>query len=233
MDAPTYRYTYPYPSPYLHPATTPRDWPVVFARVSLGDFELTAELDAGLSAQALRAKTEPDARDELFVQLAGKIMRFAARFDGWAIEPFDADDVRQECYLVYVETLRRWQPAEPSAPRGYGAWFLRVYPLWLANSVARLRVRRVDVAVDTPHAPSQAERADPSDDLAAVELVQALAKLCARLSARDCHIVQLCIAGTPVSHVAGALGVSRRAVHRGLTRIARQARGAWAEREAS
>ena len=229
MDTPTYRYSYPYPSPYLHPATRPRDWPSVFARVSLGDFELSAALDADLSAQALRAQTDPTARDELFLRLAAKITRFAARFDSWDITPFDADDVRQECFLVFCETLRRWQPTEPSAPAGYGAWFLRVYPLWLATSVRRWSERRARLV---PLPPAHAEQPVPDADAADVDLALALVDLCACLSAADCRIVRLRVAGLAAHEVASAIGVSRRTVHRGLARVARLTHDTWREREA-
>jgi RNA polymerase sigma factor (sigma-70 family) len=220
----------PYPYPCWHPAATPRDWPSVFAYVSLGDFELTAALDADLSAHALRAQRDALARDELFVRLSGKITRFAARFDSWDIAPFDADDVRQECYLVFIETLRRWQPADHSAPTGYGAWFLSVFPRWLANSVARLRGRRR--ALTMPLSAAHAEQPDPAADMVDRELAQALAALCGRISANDCHIVRLRVAGLPAHAVADRLGVSRRTVQRGLARVVRLTRAEWHELDA-
>jgi RNA polymerase sigma factor (sigma-70 family) len=231
MDAPATPPPYPYPC--WHPAVTPRDWPSVFARVSLGDFELTPALDADLSAQALRAQRDRLARDELFVRLAGKIARFAARFDSWDIAPFDADDVRQECYLVYLTALNRWQPADPDTPAGFGAWFLRVYPLWLANAVARLRGSRRRPPA-TPLSAAHEERPDPDDGMADAELARALADLCARLGVVDSRIIRLRVAGLPAREVAQALGVSRRTVQRGLARIVRLTRADadWETREA-
>jgi RNA polymerase sigma factor (sigma-70 family) len=220
----------PYPYPCWHPAATPRDWPGVFARVSLGDFELTPALDADLSAQALIAQRDALVRDELFVRLSGKITRFAARFDSWDIAPFDADDVRQECYLVYLDTVRRWQPADPDAPAGFGAWFLRVFPHWLANSVARLRGRRPQL---TPLTAAHAERPDPDDGVLDTEFADALDALCARISVGDCRMVRLRASGLPARSVAERLGVSERTVHRGLTRVVRLARADWRERDAS
>jgi RNA polymerase sigma factor (sigma-70 family) len=219
-----------YPYPCWHPAATPRDWPSVFARVSLGDFELTPALDADLSAQALRAQNVALARDELFVRLSGKIMRFAARFDSWDIAPFDADDVRQECYLVYLETVRRWRPIDPVVPSGFGAWFLRVFPLWLAHRVARLRGSRR--AQTTPLSAAHAEQPDAAAGMVDSELTHAVFELCARVSASDCRIVRLRVAGLPAHAVADRLGISRRTVQRSLARVVRLTRVEWHERDA-
>lgn len=227
MDAPTPQDPLPPSLRYPGLASTPRQWPAAFARASLGDFELTPALDAELSALALAARDDPLARDELFVRLAGKVMRFAARFDSWDIAPVEPDDVRQECYLVFLATLAQWTPTDPAAPGGFGAWFLRVFPLRLANAVRRQIGRRYRTQVVLP--PGVELRPDPDVDAASIVVALTLGELCGRLDARAGAIVRLRVAGLPTRDVAAAVGVSERAVQRSLLRFARLARPVWDE----
>src|SRR4051812_7392829 len=96
---------------------TYHDWLTDLARRSLGDFDLTPEIDADLSRRALAARTDPDERNALFVLLAYKVRRFSMRFMRWHLAPWEPADVLQETWLTFVELLESWTPLQsPSCP---------------------------------------------------------------------------------------------------------------------
>ena len=211
------------------PRSVPRDWPQAFARASLGDFELTPALDAELSARALQARGDSDARDALFLELAGKTTRFAGRFERWNLQPFEHDDVLQESYLAFLDTLRGWRPIDHATPTGFGAWFLSVYPRRLARRVARLAGRRLAML---PFLPEADIRPDPDASEAGVIDAMVWDALLTQLRPRDRAIARLRARGVPAAEIATATGISRRGVHRRLAVIAAIGRATVEERAA-
>jgi DNA-directed RNA polymerase specialized sigma24 family protein len=103
------------------------------------DQELTGELDASLSARALLARHDAAERDALLFSLAGKVQCFATRFRRWNLAPWTYDDVLQESYLAFVETLDAWRPiVVDGRPTGFGRYFLRTFPYRLTDRVRRM-----------------------------------------------------------------------------------------------
>ena len=116
------------------------NWLSDLASNSLGDFDVTEGLDIELSALAIRARYDEDIAWQLLERLAWKIVRFVRRFQYWDLDPFELDDVVQESYLVYRETLQRWRPRPVNGiATGYLYFFLKAFPHRLAEAVRRWR----------------------------------------------------------------------------------------------
>ncbi len=182
---------------------------------SLGDFDLTPELDASLSALAIQAKTDPTARNTLYTALAFKITRFVRRYryhDRLVI--CDVDDVAQEAFLVFCDLVRSW-PGEESFP-GY---FLSRFPWRLTRAVDVIE-RGWSASRLLPLA-SLGETAPPLDPADLFTLAEIGAGLCPR----DRAVLELYIGhDLRLNEVARVLGVHRRTVARAWQRITRELR---------
>lgn len=187
---------------------------------SLGDFELTPDLEAYLNALASRAKSDPAARDALFAALHFKIARFIQRYRYHRrLVVCDLDDVAQEAFLVFCEIIRSW-PGDASFP-GY---FLSRFP-W-----------RLSRAVDIIERGWSASRLLPLDSLGEsippldpADLFT-LSELGAGLRPRDRAVLELHIGyGLRLNEIARLLGVHHRTISRDWQRIAGELRRTLAE----
>ncbi|MEZ4522196.1 MAG: sigma-70 family RNA polymerase sigma factor [Thermomicrobiales bacterium] len=185
------------------------NWLTDLAKHSAGDFEATSEMDRELSALAVRARRD-DARWRLFSELAWKIERFVLRFRSWDIEPFDLDDVVQESYLVFLETIRRWRhQSVGQPPSGYLYYFLDVFPLWLASAVRRWR---------RPARPAVVKRAPNSSEDASDAAV--IDEFCRNLGPQESTLLRLRVYnGLTVPHAARTMGLARRTAYRRWNRV--------------
>ena len=213
-------------SPQRHAPFPAPAWLNTLVQQSLGDFELTPDLDRVLSTRALQAQTDRAARDELLTMLAYKVARFHLRalrraraFSG--VQP-DADDLAQEAWLVFVEVLTGWKPLPGPVPRGFSFYFLRVFPLRLQDRVtaaqraARMTTSSVplDLVVDEELGPL---RNDLELDVQTALLLQEIA---ARIDPADLRLVLVHRArphGSP--HPSCDSGMSRRTYYRRLAHI--------------
>lgn len=202
----------------------PATWIAAFARDSLGDIEMTPEIDADLSHRALNARTDPAERERLFALLAWKTDRFCARFRRWSLEPWELDDVRQEAYIVFVEVIESWRPLEGNGgPAGFGYFYLRVFPLRLADRVRKM----IDRMHPLPWRPEHDTRLDPADLDDAGITATIVAEICGRLNAADATIFHLRLADVTTEDSARLTGISRRTLHRHWPRIVSISREVW------
>lgn len=225
-------------------SSAPAGWLAGLGPDSLGDFELTPEIDADLSRRAIAAQHDPAERDHLFRLLAFKLHRYCQRFNRWILDPFEYDDVLQEAYLVFVDLLPAWRhldavsgwtppnPAPRSAlsggsrePAGFGYYVADIFPLRLADRVNRLIHTRRDRQMPVPWAPATDVRPDPDtleDDVAVEMLITAI---CGRLNAVDATIFRLRVT-TPQSpdQIAQQANLSRSGYYRRWGEIVRIAR---------
>jgi len=191
----------------------PTTWLSDYAARSLGNFEASSALDRDLSRLALTARDDVVARERLFTLLAAKIERFAARFRDWPLAPWTFEDVLQEVYPVFFETLRHWQPRiEAGAPAGYLYYFLRVYPHWMSDAVMKLTGRkRPAVLALSEHYYA----VDPGSVEAVVVAELLLDELCEDLSDEEARILRLRVhTDRPLSQVASQVGLARRTAYR-------------------
>jgi DNA-directed RNA polymerase specialized sigma24 family protein len=206
---------------------TRRGWLGGYELLSLGDFELTPELDRDLSGLALAARVDPHARYELFVMLAVKIARFSSRFRRRAGVSWDYDDVLQETWVAFDDVLRAWRPlADHDPPAGFGYYFLGVFAFRLRDRVEDLTGRRWS----RRSAVSLLEAADTAsdDDVELSAITNALLEqMCGRLNAVDATILRHRAAGlefAPSALRASGIVISRRTVYRRWGHILRIAR---------
>jgi DNA-directed RNA polymerase specialized sigma24 family protein len=191
------------------------DWLTTLARESLGDFTLTRQLDADLSDQAMRAKSDPDARDALFRLLSWKINRFCSRFRRWNLRPWEFEDVRQEAYLTFVSVLNGWRPIPGTdQPTGFGFYFLRVFPLRLSDRVVRITGTRRNRLNPTTWDSERDNRLDPDDLERDVASLAFIIELSARLDPTDARIVALRAVDLAPETIAAETGISRRTFYR-------------------
>ncbi|MDQ3549241.1 MAG: sigma-70 family RNA polymerase sigma factor [Chloroflexota bacterium] len=192
------------------------DWLSLLASESLGDFALTADIDADLSRRALLARDDRAARDNLFVLLAFKINRFCSRFRRWNLRPWEIDDVRQEAYLAFIDIVNGWRPIPGGdTPAGFSFYFMRVYPLRLTDRVRHV----VQTRRDRPSTVAWSEDADDRPDPCAmerdIETVAFIIEMSARLDTADARILLLrANDDLPPDEVAAQAGVSRRTFYR-------------------
>jgi RNA polymerase sigma factor (sigma-70 family) len=204
------------------------DWLATLARDSLGDFELTPEIDADLSLRAVRAWTDHAEREALFRLLALKVRRFCARYRRWNLGPWEFADVLQETWLVYVDILMAWRPLPGSSrPAGFGYYALRVFPLRLTDRVVAMTGSRRDRPRPVVWNAELDVRLDPSDMERDVETAAFILAVAEQLDARDARILRLRAADhRSVDAIACDAGVSRRTLHRRWRHIARVVREA-------
>lgn len=208
-------------------------WLSDYAERSLGDFEVTVELDRELSRLALTARDDCAVRERLFTLLAAKIQRFAARFRSWSLAPWTFEDVLQEVFPVFVDTIRRWRPRiEGGVPAGYLFYFLCVYPHWLCDVVMKLTGRRRP-PVMALHEPSLA--ADPSSFESTVEADLLLDELCEELTDEEARLLRLRVTtDRSLPQIANQTGLARSTAYRRWHNIVQISRARWAdERSAS
>lgn len=184
-------------------------WLRDLAQASTGDFDVTEAVDARLSAVAVEARACSVAAFDLLRLLAPKISRFVYRFRSWDLAPFDLDDVAQEAYLVYLDTLRRWTPrCVAGRPAGYLYYFLKVFPLWLGNRVRGWR---------RPARPPVVRHIQPAEHLDDGSVVT---DFCHRLSHEDATLLRLrIIRGLSIPRAAQTMGIARRTAYRRWHRI--------------
>lgn len=206
-----------------------QNWLVEYAERSLGDFEATAQIDRELSGRAMAARDDRQARDELFVMLAAKIQRFAARFAYWSLDPWNHDDVLQETFPVFVATIYRWTPRYvDGAPAGYLYYFLRVYPLWLANAVNRLTGRHRPASLPLPDSPIGDVDPGPYESGVAVRLM--LNDLCEQLTEEEATLLRLRVTrDQTLPEAAAQAGIARRTAYRRWHNVVQLSRQYWEE----
>lgn len=204
-------------------------WLTTVAGQSLGNFEATPELDRDLSRRALAARADVSERDALYVLLATKIERFAARFRYWRLEPFTMEDVHQETYLVFAEIVGSWSPRyEAGGPFGFLYFFLKIYPLRLSDAVSHMTGRRQT----TPIALPDGDRDPPDHALPEGEAIAGtiVDDLCARLTTEQAKMLRLrVVTGQSLPRVARELGLARRTAYRRWHNIIEIGRRYWEE----
>jgi transposase-like protein len=189
------------------------NWLSALAHDSLGNFDATSEIDQDLSRRALLARDDVRERDALFLLLSWKIERFAGRYRGWRLDPWELDDVIQETYPVYLETLHYWTPRYVDGePAGYLFYFLRVYPYWLMNAVHRWR-RPASRTVSLDPAGATIATATP-------EQATTIDVFCRRLHAEEASLLRHRLAtGASIPEAAEATGLTRRTAYRRWRRL--------------
>ncbi|MGH9174689.1 MAG: hypothetical protein ACRD1H_10035, partial [Vicinamibacterales bacterium] len=193
----------------------PLDWLTTLARDSLGDFELTPEIDADLSRRAISARDHRAERDALFHLLALKANRFCARFWRWRLSPWEIDDVRQEAFLAFVDVLTAWRPIEADGgPAGFGYYFMRSYPLRLTDRVQRLVGTRRGRPAATAWTERIDDRLDPAEMERDIETLAFISALSAQLDATDARILFVRGSDGTIAELASRAGVSRRTFYR-------------------
>lgn len=206
-----------------------KNWMTTVAGQSLGNFETTPELDRELSQLALAARSDASERDRLYVLLAAKIERFAARFRSWRLEPFTIDDVQQETYLVFAAIIDAWTPRhEAGRPFGFLYFFLKIYPLRLSDAVSDMIGRRQPAPLVLP----DGDRDPPDCSLPEGEaIVSAIVDdLCTRLTSEQAMMLRLRVAsGRSLPQVANELGLARRTAYRRWHNIIEIGRRYWEE----
>ncbi|HEU0115955.1 MAG TPA: sigma-70 family RNA polymerase sigma factor [Thermomicrobiales bacterium] len=159
------------------------------------------------------------ARDALYAALRPKIERFVTAFQRRAFaaggpradgRPLDFDDLAQEAFVVFAETLAAYDGQRP-----FGQHFLAVFPWRLRDAWRRL----IAPARQTiPLAPSHALLDDPSP--AADEARLLVETIAADLGEPDSAILCLrMLDGLTLNETAAGLGLSRATVCRRWARI--------------
>lgn len=211
--------------------TMRQHWLGTLAEESLGDFEATPDIDRRLSQLALEARISNAARDELLILLAAKIERFARRFRSWSLDPWEYDDVLQESYLTFLDTVRRWKPRyEQGQPAGYLYYFLAVYRLWLSRRVTQLIGRGRPTVYALPDDRNTIPDTTSCESEAVATAV--VADVRTRLGEQAGEILHLrLVTGKSVTEIAHATGIPRRTAYRRWSTILDFTRREWFEKE--
>ena len=163
--------------------------------------------EQALAEAAVAARAgDPVARDALYEALAQPIAVCVARYRRRASRAgvWDLDDVRQEAYLAFVETLEEWSGQPPF----FGFFAIR-FPRRLADAVQRLDRRM------RPPAVRGGTHLLHDDSAAAAASLALLEGLAATLPEPDGAILLLRIRdGQGFGTIARGLGLSRRTVCR-------------------
>lgn len=174
---------------------------------SLGDFDPTPDLDARLNALALRARTDPAARNALYAALSFKVARFVRRYR-YRAERFhvcDLEDVAQEGFVVFCDLVQSWPGRE-----SFLGYFFSRFPWRLARAIDQIergwpadRLQPLTVPGEvTPRTVS-----DPAD-------LFLLSELGAGLDPRSRTVLELHIGyGLHLSEIARLLGIRQRAMY--------------------
>ncbi len=202
-----------------HPHPDP--WPLPPAPSSLvlgANDEIIPAFERSIAPLAMAAKGNGEqaehARNLLYAVFEPKIARFARRIRApyappGSTAPWDADDVRQEAFLVFAALVADWPPTIP-----FARYFLSHYPWRLRDAVYRGLARRglpprtVAVALDRTH-----WLADGS--AAAAEARAHLEAIAAALPPPRDEILRRHIGdGESLTAIARQLGLGRRTVTR-------------------
>ncbi len=209
---------------------TTASWLTTFANDSLGPLRLTPQLDRRLNRRALAARSSPAVRDRLFIDLSATIAHWLRHYRGWRLAPWEFDDILQESYLTFVELLDRWHariivgPSGQADPR-FAPYFLRNYPLLLANRVAALRLASRARPLGDWGSERGDELPDPWAAEADVRAALLIEAICARLSVRDAHTLRLIVAADySIGAVARQTGLPPRTLYHRWARITATAR---------
>ena len=186
---------------------------------SLGDFDTSVELDARVSALALRARTDPAVRDALYRLLEFKIERFVRRYRFRAVQMnvYEFDDVVQEAYLVFCDLIDRW-PGD----RSFLGYFFTRFPWWLSKAIRRIergtstnQFLPIEEVEEPPPSPY------PDDALVLVEAG-------ALLGPRQRTLLELRVGyGMDMRQIARTLGIHSRTAHRYWAEIVDELRRGW------
>ncbi len=183
---------------------------------SLGDFEASPELDARLGAMALRARTDPQIRNDLYRVLGFKIERFVRRYRYRVrqLAVCEVADVEQEAFLVFCDIVDRW-PGQES----FLGYFFSRFPWRLARAVDVLeRGWSATRVVPLDEIAEPAPPPDPDDALL-------LAEIGANLEPRERTVLELRIGyNLRVREIARILGLHTRTIHRSWARIVEELR---------
>lgn len=204
-------------------------WIDTLVPASLGDFEVTPELDLRLSRLALDGRTNPAARDELLTLLAAKIERFARRFRHWSLGIWEYGDVLQEGWLTFLDTINRWRPRRVDGnPAGYLYYFLAVFRLWLSRRVTRLLRRGYPADAPLPDDQDSVPDSDTHESDAIV--INLLDRVRERLGDHAGEMLHLrLVADRTVPEIALATGIPRRTAYRRWSTIVDFTRREWLE----
>lgn len=195
------------------PSVTTPGWLDALAARSLGDVEITPDLDLMLSRDALLARHAAPVRNQLLEALAMKIARFCSRFRRRDLSPWSFDDVEQEAYLAFVDVLDTWSPlVSPDGPAGFGYYFLRVFPMRLAGRVrVLLREETLTVGASDAHLALP----DPTEIEETILVNQVINEICGHLNSLDREIFQLSVRnGLGPTRIADLTHVNRRTIQR-------------------
>lgn len=194
---------------------------------SLGDFEVTTELDLRLSRLALAGRTDLAARDELLMLLAAKIERFVRRFRHWSLGIWEYGDVLQEAWLTFLDTIHRWRPRRVDGnPAGYLYYFLAIYRLWLSRRVTRLLRRGYPPEETLPD--DQERMADSGTPESDAMIINLLDRVRDRLGEQAGEMLHLRLVGDrSVPEIALATGIPRRTAYRRWSTIVDFTRREW------
>lgn len=199
---------------------------------SLGDFEVTPELDRELSAIAVAAQADERERAILFALLATKTARFSSVLRRRVGTACDVDDVLQETFIAFNDVVQAWRPLVGThGPAGFTCYFLRAFPFRLRDRVAALVEPRWAGRITSLRDDDvQTLAGDDDVELDAVTTVL-LEQICGRLNATDAAIFRHRVAGHTFDSSrlrASGITASRRTVYRrwnGIVRVAREVCG--------
>ncbi|HUZ02253.1 MAG TPA: sigma-70 family RNA polymerase sigma factor [Thermomicrobiaceae bacterium] len=183
---------------------------------SLGDFDPTPDLDARLNTLALRARTDPAARNALYAALSFKIARFVRhyRYRVERLHACDLEDIAQEGFIVFCDLVQSW-PGQES----FLGYFFSRFPWRLARAIDQLergwpadRLQPLPVPGDaTPDMPRMPRILHTPPDPADLFL---LSELGAGLDPRSRSVLELHIGyGLHLSEIARLLGIRQRAMY--------------------
>lgn len=198
---------------------------------------ITTDPQQRLSRRALAARTSPAERDALFADLSATLARWVWPYRGWLLAPWEFDDVVQESYLAFIDTLDLWCQRVRQGPNGrlepdFLRYLLRTYPLRLIDRVQAL-VDSADAQRMDPYS-LDAEIPDPWTADADVRARMLIDAICARLHPRDALTFRLVVSsGYALRALARRTGENPRTIYHRWARIIATAREVLTSRDAA
>jgi RNA polymerase sigma factor (sigma-70 family) len=191
---------------------------------SLGDFEVTDEIEARINALARRARDDVASRNALYEALSFKIARFARRCSYRLNVPemtvCQPDDVGQEAFLIFCDLVEQW-PGNGS----FLSFFLSVFPKRLSRAVDVLE-RGCTIRRDLQRQMLESLARDEYGLDAEAESL--LVELGGGLSPRERLVLELhVIHDLPMRQVGRILGLHVRTVFRIWQQLAEDLRANW------